>query len=360
MTNMFYNCTQLTQLDVSNWDTSSVKDMNSMFQGCTSLTQLDVSGFNTSSVTSMNNIFYYCSNLTSLDVSNFDTSKVANMDNMFYGCTKLTQLDLSSFKTNLTRSMFCTFYNCKALTTLDISNWDTSNVTTMGSFLSACPQLTNIGLIYSDINTINSLPTTEAMTLYVDSNIDQESYTGVSTLKAYQEKSITINIPMALRSNGDIADRFYWNDEDKHYYIEQWIDPITEKVLESPSLIATGITTPLEIKQYVNEFTIDIKQQTPSYMNITTPHFYIPDDYEYKEEDEVEYFKQSFELRFPDEDDVGGDWGFAHVNGDRSMGLKRVIDWVDKCDDETFVRDFDKYFHRQYTLRYFLLVITLG
>ena len=41
-------------------------------------------------------------------------------------------------------------------------------------------------------------------------------------------------------------------------------------------------------------------------------------------------------------------------------GLKRVIDWVDKCSDEEFVRDFDLYFHRDYTLRYYLLVITLG
>ena len=41
-------------------------------------------------------------------------------------------------------------------------------------------------------------------------------------------------------------------------------------------------------------------------------------------------------------------------------GLKRVIDWVDKCSDEEFVRDFDLYFHRDYTLRYYLLVIALG
>lgn len=41
-------------------------------------------------------------------------------------------------------------------------------------------------------------------------------------------------------------------------------------------------------------------------------------------------------------------------------GLKRVVDWVDKCSDEEFVRDFDLYFNRDYTLRYYLLVIALG
>lgn len=41
-------------------------------------------------------------------------------------------------------------------------------------------------------------------------------------------------------------------------------------------------------------------------------------------------------------------------------GLKRVIDWVGNCTDEQFVAEFDQYFHRDYTLRYYLLVITLG
>ena len=43
-----------------------------------------------------------------------------------------------------------------------------------------------------------------------------------------------------------------------------------------------------------------------------------------------------------------------------TLGLKALIDWVDLCTDEEFVRDFDQHFNRDYTLRYFLLVITLG
>ena len=41
-------------------------------------------------------------------------------------------------------------------------------------------------------------------------------------------------------------------------------------------------------------------------------------------------------------------------------GLKRLIEWVDKSTDEEFVRDFENYFNKDYTLRYYLLVITLG
>ena len=77
-------------------------------------------------------------------------------------------------------------------------------------------------------------------------------------------------------------------------------------------------------------------------------------------EDEEAYYLQSFELRYPDADDVGDAWGIYDVDGDSSMGLKRVVDWVDNCTDEEFVRDFEQYFHKQYTLRYYLLVIVLG
>ena len=45
-------------------------------------------------------MFMECSNLTSLDVSSFNTSKVINMEYMFGGCTKLTNLDISNFDTS--------------------------------------------------------------------------------------------------------------------------------------------------------------------------------------------------------------------------------------------------------------------
>ena len=50
-----------------------------MFSECSNLTNLDVSNFNTSNVTSMSEMFSGCSNLTNLDVSNFNTSNVTNM-----------------------------------------------------------------------------------------------------------------------------------------------------------------------------------------------------------------------------------------------------------------------------------------
>jgi len=45
---------------------------------------------------------------------------------------------------------------------------------------------------------------------------------------------------------------------------------------------------------------------------------------------------------------------------DTSLGLKALIDWVDTSTDEEFVNEFEEHFNKDYTFRYFLLVITLG
>ena len=92
--NMFRECSSLTSLDLSNFDTSNVTSMSSMFQS-SSLTSLDLSNFNTSNVTSMGYMFQNCSSLTSLALSNFNTSKVTKMDYMFKYCSALETLDYS-------------------------------------------------------------------------------------------------------------------------------------------------------------------------------------------------------------------------------------------------------------------------
>lgn len=76
--------------------------------------------------------------------------------------------------------------------------------------------------------------------------------------------------------------------------------------------------------------------------------------------DELAYIKESFELRYPGEDDVPEGWGFMSIDGVEGGGLKSLIDWVDNSTDEQFVAEFEDHFHKDYTLRYFLLVMVLG
>ena len=44
MSRMFYNCSALTSLDLSGWDTSKVTDMNGMFIGCDTLKTIRMVG----------------------------------------------------------------------------------------------------------------------------------------------------------------------------------------------------------------------------------------------------------------------------------------------------------------------------
>ena len=59
-----------------------------MFYWCSSLTSLNLSNFNTNNVTNMNHMFQYCSSLTSLNLSNFNTNNVTDMSWMFSGINK--------------------------------------------------------------------------------------------------------------------------------------------------------------------------------------------------------------------------------------------------------------------------------
>ena len=158
MYGMFRNCSSLTSLDVSGFDTSKVTSISFIFSGCSSLTSLDVSGFDTSKVTSMYCVFQSCSSLTSLDVSGFDTSKVTSMNRMFYSCSSLTSLDVSGFDTSKVTSMYGMFYNCSSLTPpLNVSGFDTSNVTDMSFIFSGCSGLTSLDVSGFNTSKVTSM-----------------------------------------------------------------------------------------------------------------------------------------------------------------------------------------------------------
>ena len=141
----FFGCTDLTTIEgIEYLNTENVTDMSGMFYGCSALTTLDVSNFDTKNVTNMSNMFHWCLALTTLDVSNFDTKNVTNMRGMFYNCHALTTLNVSNFDTQNVTNMSNMFSVCFALTTLDVSNFDTQNVTNMSWMFSYDTALTTI------------------------------------------------------------------------------------------------------------------------------------------------------------------------------------------------------------------------
>ena len=113
---MFYGCSSLAHLDLSNFNTNIVTNMSYIFRGCSSLTSINVSNINTNNVTDMSCMFSWCSSLITLNLSNFNTDNVTNMSWMFSGYSSLISIDLSNFNTNNVKDMSCIFYGCVKLT----------------------------------------------------------------------------------------------------------------------------------------------------------------------------------------------------------------------------------------------------
>jgi surface protein len=121
---MFYQCSSLGEIDVSNWDVSKVTNFDH-FAAHANLKRKGIENWKTTSATNMNALFHNCAE-EELDLSGWDVSKVQffcqmfenspnlkrikglekwntsaglGFDGMFERCSKLEEVDLSSFNT---------------------------------------------------------------------------------------------------------------------------------------------------------------------------------------------------------------------------------------------------------------------
>ena len=183
ITKLFYQCSNITFMDFSNFNSSNITDMVNLFANCTSLTSINLNNFKTNSVVQMYYMFRYCSSLTALNLSSFDTSNVRYMGYMFDGCSLLSSLDLSSFNmknissirymfndcfsiTSLNLSNFVTpllqnssgvFNNCKNLSFLDISNMITKNVQNTGFMFNNCSSLKSLNISNFNLSNVYNM-----------------------------------------------------------------------------------------------------------------------------------------------------------------------------------------------------------
>ena len=145
---MFYNCRSLSSLpDISEWDTSYVKDMSGLFSGCKLLISFpDISKWNTSKVTDMSGMFFNCNFNFLDDISKWDTKNVKSMKKLFYGCSfALILPDISKWNTSNVTDISEMFYFCRKLTSLpNISKWNTNNVIDMSYTFSNCIDLLSL------------------------------------------------------------------------------------------------------------------------------------------------------------------------------------------------------------------------
>ena len=190
MNDMFVNMHNLTSLDLSNFDTSQVTDMGDMFFYASSLTNLNLSSFNTSKVTNMGSMFNNASSLTSLNLSNFDTSKVADMSAMFYNMSNLTSLNLSNFNTSKVTDMHSMFSSMSSLTSLNLSNFDTSKVTDMRAMFAGLPNLATLNLSSFDTSNVTNM----SGMFYEASNLSVLNLSNFNTSKVTNMEAMFYNM----------------------------------------------------------------------------------------------------------------------------------------------------------------------
>ena len=154
---MFYGCSKIKTLDLSDWDVSQVTEMQGMFSGCKSLETIDLTGWDTSNVTYMGSMFANCESLKSIDLSGFNTSSLQSTQDMFYECTSLETLDLSSWNTDSLAYPSNMFYACKALKSLNLDGWKMPHATSLETMFGECESLETLDLSSFDTSSVTNL-----------------------------------------------------------------------------------------------------------------------------------------------------------------------------------------------------------
>lgn len=158
MSNMF-RFAKARSLDLSNFNTAKVTDMYGMFAGYNMFgsyeVKLDLSSFDTSRVVNMSNMFSLGSINEITFGSKFDTSNVTDMSDMFRSYLG-SSLDLSMFNTSKVTNMRGMFFNA-ALTEFDLRSFDTSNVTEAYSMFSNTDSETGYARTQEDADFFNEI-----------------------------------------------------------------------------------------------------------------------------------------------------------------------------------------------------------
>ena len=155
---LFRRCSNLVNVDCScSWNTSQIIDMKAVFQDCTQLTRIDVSNFDMSKVTMAHEMFATCAGIEYLDVSKWDTKNITRMDSMFVYCAKLKDIDVSNWDTHQVTNMTCIFASLSLLTNIDVSKWDTSSCTNTSQMFTECKSLEAIDVSSWDVSKVQNM-----------------------------------------------------------------------------------------------------------------------------------------------------------------------------------------------------------
>jgi surface protein len=196
---MFYNDASFDQ-DVSEWDVSSVTNMNSMFAYAAAFNNGEAPlfwGSHTSLVQDMSTMFYHATAFNQ-DVSDWDVSSVTNMNSMFEGASAFNNSDegnthnkplLWSTRTSKVTNMQGMFTDTLAFNQ-DVSSWDTSHVTAMAYMFSGA------NLFDQDVSGWDISAVTNMSNMFLDAAMSTKNYDAF--LKTWSKQIVHHNVSLGV------------------------------------------------------------------------------------------------------------------------------------------------------------------
>ncbi len=136
----FINNRNITEVDLSGLDSSSVTNLQELFKNCSNLLTATLTGMNTQNVSSFKSMFYECSKLTTVNVTGLNTASVTDMSYLFYNCFALKDIDLNGWNTTKVQWMGRMFHNT-SVSSLDIGHFRTPVLESTNRMFNGCNNL---------------------------------------------------------------------------------------------------------------------------------------------------------------------------------------------------------------------------
>ena len=142
--NFARNLSEVSEIDISNWNTSNAESFNMLFNNCDELENIiGIEHLDTSNVKDMFACFRNCYHLTNINLSNWDVSNVEDMSKMFYNCIRLQDVgDLDKWDVTKTEDMNRMFAFCYTLSNIgNINNWKINRILDASQMFEKCKRL---------------------------------------------------------------------------------------------------------------------------------------------------------------------------------------------------------------------------
>jgi surface protein len=182
MFQMFYGASVFDG-NISNWNTSSVTNMQSMFQGASAFNQ-NIGTFTTTFVTNMSYMFSNASAFNQ-DIGGWDTGNVTTFSYMFFNASNFDQ-NVGSWDTSSVTNMNSMFYGVSNFNQ-DLGNWDTSNVTNMNAMF------TNASAFNQDLGGWDVGELDTAANMFIGVTLSTTNYD--SLLMGWELQSLQTGVP---------------------------------------------------------------------------------------------------------------------------------------------------------------------